>query len=113
MRLAGQVFDLNESQRIYAENQRMPGIGLDPNSLQMTPEMTPSPGGFSSPYEEEYLRDKYIRNNPGSGVARLPGGEQGPAQGYHTPIKNYGGRYMPEGGQPGGLPPSPMGIPLV
>jgi len=46
-------------------------------------------------------------------IARLPGGEQGPVQGYHTPIKNYGGRYMPEGGQPGGMPPSPMGIPLV
>ncbi len=46
-------------------------------------------------------------------IARLPGGEQGPVQGYHTPIKNYGGRYMPEGGQPGGLPPTPMGIPLV
>ena len=39
--------------------------------LEMTPEMTPG-RTFSSPYEQEHLRDKYIRHNPGSGVAFNP-----------------------------------------
>ena len=44
-------------------------------------------------------------------VALLPGGLQGPAQGPNTPIKNYGGRYMPDATQPTGYRPGPM--PLV
>ena len=39
--------------------------------------------------------------------AFLPGGVQGPAQGVNTPIKNYGGRYMPDGTQPTGYRPGP------
>ena len=77
--------------------------------LQMTPEMTPG-RTFSSPYEQEYLRDRYIRHNPGSGVAMLPNGEQGPSQGPNTPIKNYGGKYMPNGSEPSGYKPGPNGL---
>ena len=47
-------------------------------------------------------------------IARLPGGEQGPAQGYYTPIKNYGGTYMPDGTERVPAPPmTPMGLPMV
>ena len=41
-------------------------------------------------------------------VALLPGGVQGPSQGPNTPIKNYGGKYMPDGSQPSGYKPGPM-----
>ena len=44
------------------------------------------------------------------GVALLPNGEQGPSQGPNTPIKNYGGRYMPDGTQPSGYRPGPMAM---
>jgi hypothetical protein len=44
----------------------------------------------------------------GDTISRLPNGEQGPAQGYYTPIKRYPGGWMPEGGEPGGMPPTPM-----
>ena len=114
MRLAGQIFDDSESQRAYKQLQdKSTGGSINPNDLMMTPEMTPS-REFSSPFEQEFLRDKYILNNPGSGVARLPGGEQGPAQGYYTPIKNYGGTYMPDGTDKVPAPPmTPMGLPVV
>ena len=73
--------------------------------LQMTPEMTPGPY-FSG---QDLMRDKYIRQSPGSGISRLPGGEQGPVRGPHTPIKNYGGMYMPDGSAgSGGYVPSPV-----
>ena len=42
-------------------------------------------------------------------IARLPGGEQGPVRGVHTPIKNYGGKYMPDGSAgSGGYAPGPV-----
>ena len=43
-------------------------------------------------------------------MALLPAGEQGPAQGPNIPIKNYGGRYMPDATQPTGYRPGPMGL---
>ena len=43
-------------------------------------------------------------------VGMLPGGEQGPAQGPNIPIKNYGGRYMPDAAQPTGYRPGPRGV---
>jgi len=55
--------------------------------LQMTPEMTPGPY-FSG---QDLMRDKYIRQSPGSGISRLPGGEQGPDQGPSTDVENYPG----------------------
>ena len=47
--------------------------GFNADDLQVTPEMTPD-RSFSSPFEKEHLRDKYIRHNPGSGVAFNPVG---------------------------------------
>ena len=42
-------------------------------------------------------------------LTRLPGGEQGPAQGPYTPVKKYpGGGYMPEGKEPGAPMPTPV-----
>lgn len=42
-------------------------------------------------------------------MAQLPGGEQGPAQGPNTPVRNYPGMgYGPYGPGGGGLPPTPM-----
>ena len=77
-----------------------PGVGLNPDDLQYTPEL-PEP----HPYIE-HRRDDYILR-PASGVTMLPNGEQGPAQGPNTPVKNYGGTYMPDGTQPSGYRPGP------
>jgi hypothetical protein len=74
--------------------------------LQMTPEMTPGPY-FPG---QDLMRDRYIRQNPGSGVAMLPNGEQGPSQGPNTPIKNYGGVFMPKGSEPSGYRPGPRKV---
>jgi hypothetical protein len=74
---------------------------FNPEDLQETPELpkaTPA---------QQVDRDSYILNNPRSGVAQLPNGEQGPSQGPNIPIKNYGGRYMPNGSQPSGYRPGP------
>ena len=47
--------------------------------------------------------------NMGGMMAQLPGGEQGPAQGPNTPVRNYPGMgYGPYGPGGGGLPPTPM-----
>lgn len=57
--------------------------------------------------EEDH--DKYIRHDPRSELARLPGGEHGPVEGPSTPIKNYGGRFMPDGSAgSGGYVPGPV-----
>jgi len=61
MRFAGEL--INES--ISIDKPVVPGFNAE--DLQMTPEMTPS-RSFNSPYEQEYIRDKYILHNPGSGV---------------------------------------------
>lgn len=44
--------------------------GINPGSLQRTPEMTPG-RSFDSPYQEEYLRDRHIQRNPGSGITQM------------------------------------------
>ena len=41
-------------------------------------------------------------------LTRLPGGEQGPAQGPYTPVKKYPGGFMPEGKEPGAPRPNPV-----
>jgi hypothetical protein len=47
--------------------------------------------------------------NIGGMMAQLPGGEQGPAQGPNTPVRNYPGMgYGPYGPGGGGMPPMPM-----
>jgi len=43
-------------------------------------------------------------------ISFLPGGVQGPAQGPNTPIKNYGGMYMPDATQPTGYRPTPQRV---
>ena len=43
-------------------------------------------------------------------VTFLPNGEQGPSQGPNTPIKNYGGMYMPDATQPSGYRPGPRRV---
>ena len=89
----------------WNEQQKIPlGIQLDPSKLEVTPELTPHPEIRQTP-GIDLLRDKYIRNDPRSGVALLPGGEQGPAQGPNIPIKMYDGRYMPDATQPTGYRP--------
>lgn len=57
--------------------------------------------------EEDH--DKYIRHDPRSELARLPGREHGPVEGPSTPIKNYDGRFMPDGSAgSGGYVPGPV-----
>ena len=57
----------------YEYNKRNKPVvpSFNAEDLQMTPEMTPG-RSFSSPFEEEYLKDKYIRHSPESGVAFNP-----------------------------------------
>ena len=88
MRFAGDLI-----QDLQVDRPVVPGF--NPDDLQYTPEL-PEPT-----LQQQYQRDNYILR-PRSGIAMLPGGEQGPAQGPNTPIKNYGGRYMPDGSQPTG-----------
>ena len=85
--------------------------GFNTEDLQDTPEITAPNRPVLMPGEAlpmDLLKDKYILNSPGSGVTLLPNGEQGPAQGPNIPIKNYGGKYMPDGTQPTGYRPGPM-----
>ena len=98
MRLAGEVF-----KDIQPDTHRPVVPSFNPEDLQPTPEL-PTPT-----LQQEYQRDNYILR-PRSGVAMLPGGEQGPSQGPNTPIKNYGGQYMPDGSQPSGYRPGPRGV---
>ena len=67
------------------------GKGVDPTYLPM-------------------MRQEYMQS-PEGGITRLPNFEQGPAQGSYTPVKNDGGRYMPEGKEPG--VPAPMPVRLA
>ena len=84
-----------------------PAIKLDPSTLDLTvPEMDPGPYVPG----QDLIRDKYIRQYYGSGITMLPNGEQGPSQGPNTPIKNYGGMYMPDGTQPSGYYPRPKRV---
>ena len=61
--------------------------GFNAEDLQMTPEM--APGKYFS--GQDLMRDRYIRQDPRSGVSMLPNGEQGPDQGPSTDVKNYPG----------------------
>ena len=46
------------------------GVGLDPSKLDLTvPEMRPGPYMPG----QDLMRDEYIRQNPGSGIAAVPG----------------------------------------
>ena len=67
MRFAGEF--INQGSQM--DKPVVPGFNAE--DLQMTPEMTPG-RSFSSPFEQEYLRDKHILHNPGSGVAFNPAG---------------------------------------
>ena len=111
MRFAGQVFnkfpeqnDFSEAddymkrgvERMRPEIQKPVVPGFNTEDLIPTPEL---PAG--TPFNQND-KGRYIQQNPGSGITMLPGGEQGPAQGPNTPIKNYGGQYMPDGTQPTG-----------
>ena len=94
MRFAGEAI-----QNMQKDRPVVPGF--NPDDLQHTPEL-PAPT-----LRQQYQRDNYILR-PRSGVALLPGGVQGPSQGPNTPIKNYGGQYMPDGSQPSGYKPGPI-----
>jgi len=93
----------DEVYRFQYDKRNRPVVpSFNPEDLQNTPEMRPGPY-----YPGQDLdRDKYIRHNPRSGIAVLPGGEQGPSQGPNIPIKNYDGHYMPDGTF-GGYVPGP------
>ena len=59
-----------ERQR-WNEQQKVPlGIQLNPDDLEVTPELTP--GGYQGP-GIDLLRDQYIRNDPRSGIAMAIG----------------------------------------
>ena len=46
----------------------------------------------------------------GDTISRLPNGEQGPAQGYYTPIKRFPFGWGPEGSEPGAPPAGPTPV---
>ena len=106
MRFAGEKLDKTDFRRSYDALQDKPiAPSFNAEDLVDSPEMAPGPY-FSG---QDLMRDKYIQQDPRSGVSRLPGGEQGPVRGPHTPIKNYGGKYMPDGSAgSGGFIPGPV-----
>ena len=91
----------------------MERMGFDPTAplFDLTPELDvdaiipAAPPPIGGPVDEVIPPNAY---EVGDTISRLPNGEQGPAQGYYTPIKRYPGGWMPEGGEPGGMPPTPM-----
>ena len=112
MRFAGDMFKepMSESRRSYEGLQDKPIVpGFNTEDLEVTPELQMD--GYQGP-GADLFKDRYIQTQPGSGISMLPGGEQGPSQGPNTPIKNYGGKYMPDGSQPTGYRHGPMaGVP--
>ena len=76
-------------QKMQREREANPAPSFGAESLDLTtPEMEPGPGYFPG---KDLMRDKYIRQNPGSGITRLPAGEQGPSQGPYTPVQRIPG----------------------
>ena len=54
--------------RLWNEQQKIPlGIQLDPSTLELTPEITPHPDMLQTP-GIDLLLDKFIRNDPRSGI---------------------------------------------
>ena len=108
MRFAGDMFKepMSESRRTYeALLEDKPVVpGFNTEDLIETPEL---PAG--TPFNQQD-KGRYIQQQPGSGISMLPGGVQGPSQGPNTPIKNYGGIYMPDGSQPSGYRHSPQRV---
>ena len=75
----------------YNQMQMNPaGASFDPSQLNVQPRIQPGDPGYDS-FRLEQDRDRFILNNPRSGVAQLPGNEQGPPQGPVTPIRYYEG----------------------
>jgi len=101
-------FDTQQDIDGYNRRQMNPaGASFDPNELYVQPRIQPGDPGYN-PFRLEQDRDLFILNDPRSGVAQLPGNEQGPPQGPVTPIRYYEGMgYGPAGPQGGGLPPTP------
>ena len=107
MRFAGDMFKepMSESRRSYEGLIDKPVVpGFNTEDLVPTLEL---PAG--TPFNQND-KGRYIQQQPGSGISMLPGGEQGPAQGVNTPIRNYGGQYMPDATQPSGYRPGPRRV---
>jgi len=107
MRFAGELFKepMSDSRRFYEGLIDKPVVpGFNTEDLAPTPEL---PAG--TPFNQND-KGRYIQQVPGSGISMLPNGEQGPAQGPNTPIKNYGGVYMPDATQPTGFVAGPRRV---
>lgn len=107
-------YDTRKDVDLYNRMQQKPDApNFDPEDLVVPPAVQPGDPGYDF-FRMEGLRDQFILNNPQSGVAQLPGGEQGPAQGYNTPIQYYPGMgYGPVGPAGGGMPPTPVPLELA
>jgi len=105
----GQLEDIENYRRL----QRPAGPSFDPSDLVVPSRLQPGDPGYD-PFLIEDLRDNFIKYNPRSGVAQLPGNEQGPSQGPATPIRYYEGMgYGPAGPEGGGIPPTPLPLELA
>ena len=108
MRYASEIFEkeMPESRRSYQRLLKDKPIvpGFNTEDLAPTPELPPAN------LRNQINQERYIRHGPGGGIALLPGGVQGPAQGPNIPIKRYGDKYMPDGTQPSGYRPTPNGF---
>ena len=108
LRVGSTFSDTGDSRREYEIRISEPqGIPLDASDLEITPELTP--GGYQGP-GFDLLLDQYIKSDPRSGLALLPGGIPGPAQGANIPIKFIDGKVYPDGTQPTGYRPTPFGV---
>ena len=93
MRFAGDALNKDTYGQILSDgNQRL----IEPAAANTYPQVIDTPA--------------HLTGQPGFDQALLPNGEQGPAQGPNIPIKNYGGKYMPDATQPSGYRPGPLAL---
>ena len=90
-----------KSHQLMQQKPMVPGFNTE--DLQDTPEL---PAG--TPFNQN-RKGNYILQ-PWQWYWMLPNGEQGPSQGPNTPIKNYGGQYMPDATQPTGYKHGPLAL---
>ena len=96
--------------------QKPAGASFDPSQLNVQPKIQPGDPGYD-PFRLERDRDRFILNNPRSGVAKLPyyGGPMNPTLMPYYPGQDYGGvqklaempRFIRGNYRPGGVFGSP------
>ena len=95
---------------LYNRMQMNPaGASFDPSQLNVQPRIQPGDPGYN-PFQLEQDRDRFILNNPRSGVAQMPGriyGNYRPRGVFGSPPPNLDSPYMDEQIRRGFVPMTP------